>query len=64
MSASSEWWFSKLKFVLKYFKSTTDKERLYDLVLIRIDREELEAMNLDEIINNFAGAKVRNVRLK
>jgi len=36
--------------------------RLTDLALMNIEREKLKAINWDEIINNFADAKVRKFK--
>ena len=54
----------KLKLTLTYFRSTMDHERLNDLALMCIKREELEVTNWNEIVDHFVEAKVRKVRFK
>jgi hypothetical protein len=40
------------------------QERLNDLALMSIERDELEAINWNDIIYNFAEAKIRKVIFK
>ena len=62
--ASNERPFSKIKLILTYLKSTAGQERLNYLALMVIEREELEGISWNEIINNFAGIKERKFSCK
>lgn len=62
-SASAERSFSKLKLIKSYLRSTMSQERLTGLSTISIESETLQEISLDAIINTFAAAKSRKVKL-
>ena len=55
--------FSKLKLILSYLRSSMSQERLCNLALLSIDRDETKKTNFDEIIDEFASRKSRKVLL-
>ena len=61
--ASCERSFSKLKLILSYLRSSMSQERLCDLALLDIERDETKKTNFDEIIDEFASRKLRKVLL-
>lgn len=61
--ASCERSFSKLKLILSYLRATMGQERLCDLALLSIEREETEKTDFEHIINLFASQKSRKVQL-
>ena len=61
--ASCERSFDKLKLILSYLRSVMNQERLCDLALLSIERDETKKTNLDEIIDKFASRKARKVLL-
>ena len=46
--------FSKVKIIKTYLRSTMSQERLDELVLLSIEKEMLNEINYDNLINNFA----------
>ena len=61
--ASCERSFSKLKLILSYLRASMGQQRLVDLAILSIERETLESTDLDDIIDKFASAKARKVKL-
>ena len=61
--ASCERSFSKLKLILSYLRSSMGQDRFSNLALLSIERETLECINFDEVIDTFASAKVRRIYL-
>ncbi|XP_055874546.1 uncharacterized protein LOC129924311 [Biomphalaria glabrata] len=61
--ASCERSFSKLKIILTYLRASMGRERLSDLVLLSIEKELVETINFDDVIDNFASARSRKVVL-
>ncbi|KAI8797005.1 Zinc finger MYM-type protein 1 [Biomphalaria glabrata] len=61
--ASSERSFSKLKIILTYLRASMGQERLSDLALLSIEKELVETINFDDVIDNFASARSRKVVL-
>ena len=49
--------FSKLKLILSYLQSSMSQERLCDLVLLSIERDETKKTNFDKIIDEFCVKK-------
>lgn len=61
--ASCERSFSKLKLILSYLRATMGQDRLSDLALLSVEREQTEKTNFDVIIQQFASSKARKVLL-
>lgn len=61
--ASCERSFSKLKLILSYLRATMGQDRLSDLALLSVEREQTEKTNFDVIIEQFASSKARKVLL-
>ena len=55
--ASCERSFSKLKLILSYLRASMSQQRLCDLALLSIEREELERINFDSVIDEFSSRK-------
>ena len=62
--ASNERSFGEFTLILTYLRSTMGHELINDSTLMGIERELLEAIHWDEIVINFAEAKVRKVKFK
>ncbi|XP_057805079.1 uncharacterized protein LOC131020345 [Salvia miltiorrhiza] len=60
--ASAERSFSKLKLIKTYLRSSMSQERLNGLAILAIEKDMLEHINIDVIINDFASAKARRNR--
>ena len=61
--ASCERSFSKLKLILSYLRASMGEDRLSDLALMSVERDVLEQVDFDEIIDQFAAVKARKVHL-
>ncbi len=61
--ASCERSFSKLKLIKNYLRSAMSQTRLTDLAVLSIERELVDRLNFDSVINNFAERKARRVCL-
>ena len=61
--ASCERSFSKLKLILSYLRASIGQQRLVDLAILSIEREALESTDFDDIIDKFASAKARKIKL-
>ena len=61
--ASCERSFSKLKLILSYLRASMGQQRLVDLAILSIERETLESTDFDDIIDKFASAKARKIKL-
>lgn len=57
--ASAERCFSKLKLLKTYLRSSMSQERLNGLAILCIEKEVLENMNFELVINDFPSTKVR-----
>jgi hypothetical protein len=57
--ASAERSFSKLKLLKNYLRSTMLQERLNGLAMCCIEKNVLDNIDLDTIINDFASRNVR-----
>lgn len=61
--ASCERSFSKLKLIKSYLRSTMSQDRLSNLAILSIENKVATSINYDHIINEFAEAKARKVKL-
>ena len=59
--ASCERSFSKLKIILSYLRASMGQDRLSDLALMSVEKEVLEQIDFDDIINQFAAVKARKI---
>ena len=57
--ASAERSFSKLKLIKSYLRLTMYNQRLNRLVLLSIEKDFLNKINYDNLINNFISQKAR-----
>ena len=57
--ASAERSFSKLKLIKTYLWTTMSQERLSGLAMISIEKEYLDKLNYDNLIEEFASKNVR-----
>jgi hypothetical protein len=62
--ASAERSFSKLKIIKSYLRSTMSQQRLNGLALLSIEKEMLNELNYDNLIDNFASLKARKINFK
>nr|GFB02033.1 zinc finger MYM-type protein 1 [Tanacetum cinerariifolium] len=61
--ASAERSFLKLKLIKSYMQSSMSQERLNGLALIAIERDMLESVDYEDLINNFASKNARRIAL-
>jgi hypothetical protein len=61
--ASCERSFSKLNLILSYLRSSMGQDCLSDLALLSIERETLENINFDNVIDEFATVKSKKINL-
>ena len=61
--ASCERSISKLKLILSYLMASMGQYRLCDLALINVEKETLENIDFDVIIDKFADMKARKINL-
>jgi hAT family C-terminal dimerisation region len=61
--ASCERSFSIVKLILTHLRASIVLERWSDLALLSIEKELVETINFDDVIDNFASAKSRKVVL-
>ncbi|KAI4971666.1 hypothetical protein ZWY2020_002580 [Hordeum vulgare] len=59
--ASAERSFSKLKLLKNYLRSTMSQERLNGLATLCIDKDKLDEINVDAIIDDFTSRSVRRI---
>ena len=66
-TATAERSFSKLKLIKNYLRSSMGQQRLSDLSILSIEKEELEKLKsssaMDDLINTFAERKARKVHI-
>jgi len=60
--ASAERSFSKLKLIKSYLRSTMSQERLNGLAILCIEKNVLENLDFEEVINDFASQNARRSR--
>ena len=51
--------FSKLKLIKTYLRSTMGQNRLTNLAILSIEREQTESLDFDEVIDQFSSTKSR-----
>ena len=61
--ATGERSFSKLKIIKNYLRNSMTQERLNDLAIISIEHESANAIQYDDIIDDFASKKARKQSL-
>ena len=61
--ASCERSFSKLKIILSYLRASMGQDRLSNLALLSVERETLNTINFDNVIDQFASVKARKINL-
>uniref|UniRef100_A0A7N0TTH6 TTF-type domain-containing protein n=1 Tax=Kalanchoe fedtschenkoi TaxID=63787 RepID=A0A7N0TTH6_KALFE len=57
--SSAEQSFSKLKLLKTYLRSSMSQERLNDLSILSIEKDMLESIDYDTLVNDFASKKAR-----
>ena len=62
-TAQNERLFSTMKRVKNYLRSRCGDERLSDLLLLAVLKEDVKEVNMEEVINEFARMKVRRYPL-
>ncbi|KAH1264719.1 hypothetical protein GmHk_01G000576 [Glycine max] len=62
--ASAERSFSKLKIIKTYLRSTMSQQGLNEVVLLFIEKEMLNEINYNNLIDNFASQKVHKINFK
>ena len=58
--ASAERSFSKLKLLKNYLRSTMSQERLNGLTMCTIEKDILDTIDLDTVLDNFASRNARS----
>jgi hypothetical protein len=61
--ASCERSFSKLKLILSYLRASMGQDRLCSLALLSVERETLEKIDFDDVIDQFSAVKARKINL-
>ncbi|XP_039302821.1 zinc finger MYM-type protein 1-like [Solenopsis invicta] len=61
--ASCERSFSKLKLILSYLRTSMGQNRLSDLALLSIEKETLDLVDFNEVIDKFAITKARKINI-
>lgn len=61
--ASCERSFSKLKLIKTYLRSTMSQSRLSNLAILSIENKSAHRISFEDVINDFANAKVRKQQL-
>ena len=61
--ASAERTFSKLKLIKNYLRNSMEQNRLSDIALLNIEKEQANILDMDKIINQFAETKARKVNI-
>ncbi|KAL2957991.1 hypothetical protein AAZX31_18G182000 [Glycine max] len=62
--ASTERSFSKLKIIKTYLRSTMSQQRMNRLALLSIEKEMLNEINYDNLIDNFTSQKAQKINFK
>jgi len=61
---SAQMTFSKLKIIKTFLRSTMSQERLDELAPLSIEKDMLNKINYDNLINDFASEKVWKFNFK
>ncbi|XP_071518363.1 uncharacterized protein [Panulirus ornatus] len=61
--ASCERSFSKMKLMLSYLRASMGQDRLCDLALLSVEREETRKTDFEHIIDQFVSVKARKLQL-
>ncbi|KAL4092169.1 hypothetical protein QTP88_026722 [Uroleucon formosanum] len=61
--ASAERTFSKLKLFKNYLRNSMGQNRLSNIALLNIEKEQANILDMDKIINQFAETKARKVNI-
>jgi hypothetical protein len=61
--ASAERSFSKLKLLKSYLRFTMTQQRLTDLATITLERELLDKIEYDHIVEEFISRNIRRMKL-
>lgn len=61
--ASAERTFSKLKLIKNYLRNSMGQNRLSNIALLNIEKEQANILDMDKIINQFAETKARKVNI-
>ena len=61
--ASCESSFSKLKFILSFLRSAAEQDRLSSLAILSVERETLDCIDFDDVIDQFSSVKARKINL-
>lgn len=61
--ASAERTFSKLKLIKNYLRNSMGQNRLSNIALLNIEKEQANILDMDKIINQFAETKARKVNM-
>ena len=62
--ASRERIFSKLKLIKSYLRSTMSQQRLNGLALLSIEKDFLNEINYDNLIDNFTSQTTRKINFR
>jgi len=63
-TASNERFFSSLKRVKSYLRSSMGDKRLSDLMVIAVEKEDANKIDLDEAVDIFSKLKTRRYKLE
>lgn len=55
--------FSKLKLIKNYLRNSMGQNRLSNIALLNIEKEQANILDMDKIINQFAETKARKVNM-
>jgi len=61
--ATCERLFSKLKLIKNYLRSTMGQERIFDMAILSIEHTLVNTLDIDELIEDFAGKKARKIAI-
>lgn len=61
--ATCERSFSKLKLIKNYLRSTMGQDRISDMAILSIEHTLVKTLNIDELVEDFAGKKARIISI-
>jgi hypothetical protein len=61
--ASCERSFSMLKLILSYLRSSTGQDRLSSRAILSVERQTLDSIDFDDVIDQFASVRARKINL-